>query len=56
MAEVAATCTTTAADLLGRTNLGRLAPGARGDLTLLSPDLAVVATVVGGRVVHEAGR
>jgi N-acetylglucosamine-6-phosphate deacetylase len=32
---------------------GRLDRGARGDLTLVDDDLRVVATVVGGVVVHD---
>ena len=52
-AEALATATTTAATLVGDPTRGSLRPGARGDVTLLDPDLAVVATVVGGRVVHR---
>lgn len=33
---------------------GRLAPGARADLVLLTPDLQVVSTWVGGELVHDA--
>ncbi|WP_322937940.1 N-acetylglucosamine-6-phosphate deacetylase [Nocardioides bizhenqiangii] len=50
--EAVATCTTTAARLVGDHERGRLTPGARGDLTLVDDDLHVVATVVGGRLVH----
>jgi N-acetylglucosamine-6-phosphate deacetylase len=32
-----------------------LAPGARGDLVVLDSDYAAVATVIGGRVVHDPG-
>lgn len=39
---------------LGQTK-GRLAPGYDADLVILEPDLSVRATVVAGRVVHEAG-
>lgn len=53
LAEALATATTTAAGVVGDPTRGRLTPGARGDVTLLDPDLAVVATVVGGRVVHR---
>lgn len=53
LAEVVATCTAVPAAVLGEPRRGRLAPGARGDVTILDADLAVVATVVGGRVVHE---
>jgi N-acetylglucosamine-6-phosphate deacetylase len=34
---------------------GVLAPGAVGDVTLLGPDLAVAATIIGGRVAYESG-
>jgi N-acetylglucosamine-6-phosphate deacetylase len=53
LADALATATTTAASLVGDPSRGRLTPGARGDVTLLDPDLTVVATVVGGRVVHR---
>jgi N-acetylglucosamine-6-phosphate deacetylase len=52
-AEALATATTTAATLVDDPTRGSLRPGARGDVTLLDPDLAVVATVVGGRIVHR---
>jgi N-acetylglucosamine-6-phosphate deacetylase len=45
--------TTTPADLLGLgVTRGRLAPGHQADLTLLTPDLLVQATIVAGRVVY----
>lgn len=53
LAEVAATCTAVPAAVLGEARRGHLAPGARGDVTLVDADLEVVATVVGGRLVHE---
>jgi N-acetylglucosamine-6-phosphate deacetylase len=53
LVDALATVTTTAADLVGDDGRGRLVPGARGDVTLLDADLGVVATVVGGRVVHR---
>jgi N-acetylglucosamine-6-phosphate deacetylase len=56
LADVVACCTTTAARLVGDDERGRLAVGARGDLTLVTPDLELVATVVGGRVVHGGMR
>jgi N-acetylglucosamine-6-phosphate deacetylase len=56
LAEAVATATTTAADLVGDPSRGRLHPGCRGDLTLVDADLRVVATVVGGVVVHGGGR
>jgi N-acetylglucosamine-6-phosphate deacetylase len=40
------------ADLLGRADLGRIAPGARADLVWLGDDLAVRATWVGGVLAH----
>ena len=33
---------------------GSLSPGSRADITLLTPDLEVAATIVGGTVVHAA--
>ncbi len=43
--------TETPADLLGRPDLGRIAPGCPADLTLLDPDLRVITTIIGGRAV-----
>jgi N-acetylglucosamine-6-phosphate deacetylase len=40
----------TPARLLGETDRGRLVAGARADLVVLTPDLEVVATLVGGQV------
>jgi N-acetylglucosamine-6-phosphate deacetylase len=45
---------TAPAELLGDTIRGTLAPGARADLVLLTHDLQLVATVVGGEVLHDA--
>ncbi|KAA1425999.1 N-acetylglucosamine-6-phosphate deacetylase [Nocardioides antri] len=56
LAEAVATCTSTAAQVIGDEERGRLSPGSRGDLTLVDPDLQVVATVVGGRLVHGEWR
>ena len=42
------------ADVLGRADLGRLAPGALADMTWLSDDLQARATWIGGRLVHGA--
>ena len=42
------------AAVLGRADRGVIAPGAVGDLVVLTPAGEVVATVVGGRVVHDA--
>lgn len=52
LAQVVATCTAVPAALLGSPDRGHLAPGARGDVTLVDDDLEVVATVVAGRLVH----
>jgi len=53
LGDVVATCTSTAAALVGDPARGHLRPGARGDVTLVDADLRLVATVVGGRVVHD---
>jgi len=42
------------ADLIGRPDLGRLAPGAAADLVWLGPDLRTRATWVGGALVYRA--
>ncbi|MFN8148219.1 MAG: N-acetylglucosamine-6-phosphate deacetylase [Candidatus Nanopelagicales bacterium] len=44
------------ADLVRRTDLGRLEPGARADLVWFDDDLRVQRTWVDGRVVAEAGQ
>ena len=44
------------ARLLGRSEVGRLAPGARADLVLFDADLGVAATIVGGRTVYRRGQ
>jgi N-acetylglucosamine-6-phosphate deacetylase len=46
--------TATPAALLGLADRGVIAPGAVGDLVLLTPAGDLVATVVGGRVVYDA--
>jgi N-acetylglucosamine-6-phosphate deacetylase len=43
------------ADLIGRTDLGRIAPGAAADLVWLSPALRTRATWIGGRLVYTDG-
>jgi N-acetylglucosamine-6-phosphate deacetylase len=43
-----------AAELLGDTARGTLAPGARADLVVLTRDLEVVMTVVAGRIAYDA--
>lgn len=52
LAEAVAGCTTVAAGVVGDPNRGHLDVGARGDLTLVDDDLRVVATIIGGRVIH----
>jgi N-acetylglucosamine-6-phosphate deacetylase len=44
------------ADLIGRPDLGRLAPGAAADLVWLGPDLRTRATWVAGRLAFSAGQ
>jgi len=44
------TVTSTPASLLGDQERGRLVPGARADLVVLTPDLEVVATFVAGQL------
>ena len=56
LADAVATATSTAARLVGDPTRGHLRPGGRGDLTLVDRSagrLDVVATVVGGRIVHR---
>lgn len=48
--------TSTPAAVLGLADRGVVAPGAVGDLVLLTPAGQVVATVVGGRVAHDVRR
>lgn len=56
LADALATVTTTPARLLGLDKrLGRVAAGYEADLTLLTPDLHVVETFVGGKSVYRAG-
>lgn len=52
LADAVAACTHVAAGVLGDASRGHLGLGARGDLTLVDDDLRVVATIVGGRVLH----
>ncbi|OHV31047.1 N-acetylglucosamine 6-phosphate deacetylase [Pseudofrankia sp. EUN1h] len=54
LADAVACATSTPAALVRDPARGRLRPGARGDVTVLDRDLDVVATVVAGRVVHDA--
>jgi len=55
LVDAVATCTSTAANVIGDRERGRIVPGARGDLTVVDPDLRVVATIVGGHLVHGGG-
>jgi N-acetylglucosamine-6-phosphate deacetylase len=41
------------ARLMGQTECGRFVAGALGDLALLDDDLHVVATIIGGEIVHR---
>ena len=43
------------ADLIGRPDLGRIAPGVEADLVWLGPDLETRATWVGGQLVYTDG-
>ena len=52
LAEVLTAVTATPARLIGRTDLGVLAPGSRADLVVLEDDLTVAATYVGGEQVR----
>jgi len=44
------------ADLIGRSDLGRLAPGTSADLAWLGDDLRTQATWVGGKQVYGPDR
>ena len=52
LADALATVTSTAADLLGLIDRGRLVVGMRADLTILDPDANLVATIVAGNLAH----
>lgn len=54
VADALATITSTPARALGlEQDIGCLAPGRRADLVVLSPDLHVLMTIIGGDVVYE---
>ena len=53
-ADAVAAATTAPAAVLGDAGRGSLEPGARADLVLLTPGLEVLATWVGGALVHDA--
>jgi N-acetylglucosamine-6-phosphate deacetylase len=52
LADAVAAATRIPADLIGRGDIGRLAPGAAADLTWLSDDLRATATWIGGHQVY----
>ncbi len=54
LAEAVVAVTAVPAAVLGLTDRGLVAPGAVGDLVVLTPDGHVVATVVAGHVAHDA--
>ena len=56
LADAIAAATRVPADLVGCPKLGRIAPGAAGDLVWLGPDLRARATWIGGRQVFGAGQ
>jgi N-acetylglucosamine-6-phosphate deacetylase len=53
-AEALRAASTVPARVLGDASRGGLGPGARADLVLLTTDLHLVSTYVGGRLVHDA--
>jgi N-acetylglucosamine-6-phosphate deacetylase len=55
LATAVAAATRVPADLIGRGDLGRLAPGAAADMVWLGQDLVTRATWVGGRLVYTDG-
>ena len=55
LAEAVAAASRIPADLIGRPDLGRIAAGAAGDLTWLSPELRTRATWLAGRLVYTDG-
>ena len=53
LAEAVAAATRIPADLIGRPDLGRIAPGAAADLAWLGDDLRTRATWIGGELVYS---
>jgi N-acetylglucosamine-6-phosphate deacetylase len=51
--EALRSATTVPADLLRRPDLGRLQPGSVADVVLLNEELHPMATIVGGRLLHD---
>src|SRR5262249_13547207 len=56
LVEAVAAASRIPADLIGRPDLGRLAPGAAADLAWLGSDLRTIGTWVGGRQVYGSDR
>jgi N-acetylglucosamine-6-phosphate deacetylase len=56
LAEAVAAASRVPADLIGRTDLGRIAPGAAADLAWLGDDLRTRATWIGGELVYAQAR
>jgi N-acetylglucosamine-6-phosphate deacetylase len=54
LADAVAAASRIPADLIGRPDLGRIAPGAAADLTWLDDELRTLATWVDGDVVYSA--
>jgi len=52
--EAVAAATRVPADLIGRPDLGRIAPGAMADLAWLGADMRARLTWVGGELIHQA--
>jgi N-acetylglucosamine-6-phosphate deacetylase len=53
LAEAVAAASRVPADLIGRPDLGRIAPGAAADLVWLDDDMRTRATWIGGELVHS---
>jgi N-acetylglucosamine-6-phosphate deacetylase len=53
LAEALPTVTSTPVNLLGLPHKGRIAPTCDADLVLLTPDLQVHTTFVGGRILYQ---
>jgi N-acetylglucosamine-6-phosphate deacetylase len=53
LAEALPTVTSTPANLLGLPHKGRIAPTCDADLVLLTPELQVHTTFVGGRIIYQ---
>ena len=53
LADVVAAATRIPADLIGRPDLGRIAPGAAADLAWLDDGMRTIATWIGGELVYS---